>query len=154
MQHTQPYVHLLLHSADLLEEQLRLRLAKLNVTPRQARILDALDRMGAASQADLSREFDLTAASLSTMTVRLLEAGYILRTAHPDEARSNVLRLSDSGSGLLADVRAAWSDMDHLIAEKIGAEQAAQLAGLTRALRDALGGRTPGRQRKKPNENP
>ncbi len=62
MQHTQPYLHLLLHSADLLEEQLRLRLAKLNVTPRQARILDALDRMGAASQADLSREFDLTAA--------------------------------------------------------------------------------------------
>lgn len=43
-----------------------------SVTHRQARILDALDRMGDASQARLAREFNLTAASMSTMFVRHL----------------------------------------------------------------------------------
>jgi len=42
------------------------------VTHRQARILDALDRMGDASQARLAREFNLTSASMSTMFVRHL----------------------------------------------------------------------------------
>jgi DNA-binding MarR family transcriptional regulator len=147
MQHNVSYFHFLLHSADLIEDQLRQRLAKLNVTPRQARVIDALDRMGTASQADLAREFNLTAASLSTMSVRLLEAGYIVRTPHPDEARSNVLRLSDKGRDLLTDIRASWLEIDQLIAEKIGTEQAVHLGGLTRYLRDSLGGRVPGRQK-------
>jgi DNA-binding MarR family transcriptional regulator len=91
---------LLLHSAALVEERLRLRLAELGIPPRQARVLDALDRMKKASQADLAREFDLTPASMSTMTGRLLDSGLILRSPHPDEARSNVLQLSDKGMGV------------------------------------------------------
>jgi hypothetical protein len=41
--------HFLLHSAHLVEERLRKRLAQLNVQPRQARILDAIGRMGKTS---------------------------------------------------------------------------------------------------------
>lgn len=143
---TEPYtLHFLLHSAVLVEERLRLRLADLDIPPRQARILDALGRMQKASQAELAREFDLTPASMSTMTARLLHAGYISRTPHPDEARSNVLQLSDTGRGLLTEVYKAWSDIDRMIVDTMGAEKAAQLARLTHELRDALGGRGPGR---------
>ena len=145
MQHDPFHVHFLLHSADLVEEWLRQRLAKLDIRPRQARVLDALDRMGKASQAELARQFDLTPASMSTMTVRLLNAGYILRSAHPDEARSNVLELSDRGRSLLVEVHTAWREIDQMIAAQIGPERAAALAALTRELRDALGGRMPGR---------
>ena len=78
------------------------------------------------------------------MTVRLIEAGFVSREPHPDEARSNVLRLTARGRGLLSDIHAAWRDIDALIAERLGAENAETLARMTRELRDSLGGRVPG----------
>lgn len=144
MQHDDYKVHFLLHAAALIEETLRHRLANLGVRPRQARILDALDRIGEASQVELAREFDLTPASMSTMIARLLAAGYVARRIDPEEARSNIVQLSDKGRSLLDEVRVAWSDVDRVIEAKIGREEAEQLAHLTRALRDELGGRAPG----------
>ena len=149
MQHDSVSLHFLLHSATLVEERLRERLADLNISHRQARILDALDRMGRASQIQLAREFDLKPASMSTMTVRLLEAGVILRAPNPDEARSNIVQLSDKGRSLLSEIRGAWVDIDRMIESTIGTEKAEQLAVLTRELRDALGGHVPG-QAKQP----
>ena len=105
-------LHFLLHSASLVEERLRERLAEIGIRPRQARIIQALSQMEPASQATLARAFDITPASMSTMTVRLIEAGFISREAHPDEARSNVLRLTENGRGLLEDIHAAWHEMD------------------------------------------
>ncbi len=137
-------MHFLLHAADLLEDHLRRRLSRADIQPRQARVLDALDRMGSASQAALAREFDVTPASMSTMTARLMERALVSREAHPEEARSNVLRLTDRGRDLLAEIHEAWRDMDRLIEVRIGATKAAALADLTRELRDSLGGRVPG----------
>lgn len=144
MQHDQFSFHFLLHAGALVEDRLRHRLADLGVRPRQARVLDALGRMGAASQVDLARAFHITPASMSTMTARLIAAGLISRQDHPNEARSYVLRLSERGRGLLSEIHAAWRDVDRLIEETVGAENAASLATLTRALRDGLGGRAPG----------
>jgi DNA-binding MarR family transcriptional regulator len=137
-------LHFLLHSAALVEEQLRERLAEIGLRPRQARIIDALSRMEPTSQVSLAREFVITPASMSTMTVRLIEAGFISREPHPDEARSNVLRLTERGRGLLSEIHAAWRDIDVLIAERLGSEDAETLARMTRQLRDNLGGRAPG----------
>lgn len=142
---TEPYtMHFLLHSAALLEDKLRERLADIGIRPRQARIIDALSKMEPASQVSLAREFAITPASMSTMTVRLIDAGLISRESHPDEARSKVLRLTEKGRSLLSDVHAAWRDMDGLIAEQIGAAETTALARITRDLRDSLGGRVPG----------
>lgn len=137
-------LHLLLHSATLVEAQLRRRLTDLGVRPRQARVVDALERMGSASQADLAREMDVTPASMSTMAARLAEAGFVTRNPDPAEARSNVLSLTPHGRSLLSDILEAWADIDQLIVEAIGADKAADLAAATRALRDALGGHVPG----------
>ena len=59
---------------------------------------------GRASQARLAKEFDLTAASMSTMTKRLLDAGLIERRVDEREIRSNVLRLSNRGKSLLEKI--------------------------------------------------
>ncbi|WP_282026109.1 MarR family winged helix-turn-helix transcriptional regulator [Limimaricola cinnabarinus] len=142
---SQPHnMHFLLHSAALIEERLRQRLASVGVQHRQARVIDALSRMEPASQAALAREFGITPASMSTMTGRLIEAGYISRTPHPAEARSNLLRLTDTGRGLLGEIRTAWSEIDAVIEEKLGTAEAHALASLTRALRNSLGGHVPG----------
>ncbi len=137
-------LHHLLHSADLVEDVLRRRLARIAMRPRQARVIDALARMEPASQVSLARAFDITPASMSTMTARLIEAEFVTREVDPEEARGNLLRLTPRGRGLLSEIHAAWGDVDQMIAERIGADEAEALSRLTRALRDGLGGRVPG----------
>ena len=137
-------LHSLLHSADLVEDELRQRLALIGIRPRQARILDALARMEPASQIGVARTFNLTPASMSTMTARLIEAGLITREIDPSETRSNILRLTDSGRSKLTDIHKVWREIDALIAVKIGDENAASLAALASGLRNALGGHAPG----------
>ncbi|WP_405402717.1 MarR family winged helix-turn-helix transcriptional regulator [Paracoccus sp. Ld10] len=140
-------LHFILHAADLLDDSLRHRLAVVGVRPRQARIIDALARMEPASQIALAREFGITPASMSTMTARLIEAGHVMREVNPNEARAHLLRLTESGRGLLAEIHAAWRDIDQLIEDTIGAQGAAELTEHTRALRDGLGGHAPGTAR-------
>lgn len=135
--------HLLLHSANLVGEQLRLKLADIGLSQSQARVIDALARMGAVSQVTLVREFGITPASMSTMTSRLIEAGYITRKVDPAEARSNIVELTPKGRDLLAHVYAAWREIDVLIKDTLGEENTGQLAELTRSLRDQLGGKAP-----------
>ncbi|QBF33289.1 MarR family winged helix-turn-helix transcriptional regulator [Thalassococcus sp. S3] len=137
-------LHFLLHSAALIEDAVRRALVPLGLGPSQARVLDALDRLGQASQAELAQVCNITAASMSTMTMRLLAAGFIERQQDPKERRSNILRLSDRGRLLLNDIHAAWASVDRLIETSVGADKAKSIAQLTRTLRDALGGRTPG----------
>ena len=134
------HLHFLLHSAGLVEDHLRTRLAELGIRPRQARVIDALGRMGSASQADLTREFGGKAASMSTMTARFVDGGYIKRDPNPGEARSNLLGLTKKGRELLSAIHDAWCDVDRLVEEKVGIDGLSRLGELTGELRDALGG--------------
>lgn len=140
-----PFFHRFLHSADLIEAALRERLNRIGVRPKQARVIDALAHMEPTTQVALAREFHVTPASMSTMTARLIDGGFITREVDPDEARSNTLRLTERGRGLLSDIYVAWADIDAMIIAHIGADKAAQLEALTLELRNSLGGRAPGR---------
>ncbi len=108
-------------------------------------MIDALAHMEPASQVALARAFGITPSSMSTMTARLINGGYITREVDPNETRSNILRLTDRGRDLLADIHAAWGDIDAMIVARLGAGRAASLSAVTRDLRDSLGGRAPGR---------
>jgi len=136
--------HALLHACHLLDEILRENLQPLDILPRQARVLDALERMGSASQVELAREFDITAGSMSTMVSRLEKRGLIQRSRHPDERRCDVLGLSEAGRSQLEAIHRNWEAIDSCIDTAIGREKAEQLAELTTELRQALGGKIPG----------
>lgn len=140
-------IHFLLHSAALVEKAVHRALQPLGLGHSQARVLDALDRMGPSSQIELAQELKITAASMSTMTTRLLANGYVDRRQDPDEKRSNILRLSKGGVGLLSDVRSAWHSVDRLVEDVVGSKNADALFELALELRDAFGGRTPGERR-------
>jgi DNA-binding MarR family transcriptional regulator len=99
--------------------------------------------MNSVTQNDLARAFDITPASMSTMTVRLVAAGLILRKAQPNEARSNLLQLSAKGLSKLNDIRSIWFEMDHHIERLLGKDEADRLTNLTHELRDKLGGKIP-----------
>jgi len=136
-------LHGLLHSAGLVETELRRQLAPLGIQPRQAQIIDTMSRTGPISQADLVSARGGTSASMSTMTDRLLAAGYITRTVNPESRRQNILSLTDKGRELLADISKAWAAVDDAIF-KVLDDDAAVFFELARKLRDGLGGEIPG----------
>ena len=144
-----PYkFHSLLHSADILEKRLATLLTPVGITPRQARILNVLNRVGAVSQTALTEQFDVTSGSMSTMVDRLLKLGMIERRKNPEDRRGDLISITDQGTAVLHEVRDVWQEIDELIEDKLGAEKAALLSELTRELKFALGGRVPGKDLK------
>lgn len=136
--------HLLLHSADLLQEYLNAKLLTLGITSSQARVIKALNRLEKTSQIDLAREFDITAASMSTMTSRLTALGFVITQKDPVNAKRNLLSLTPKGAAIIDDIEKTWASVDDYIEELIGREKQHTLAELTQELRDSLGGHKPG----------
>ena len=136
--------HSLLHAADLLYDYLRTQLAPLEVSPQQARVVMALNRLGEMSQIDLAREFDIAAASMSTMTARLIALDLISSRKDPLNAKRNIVDLTKQGKALVDDIDRAWASVDDHMLEKMGEKDSSQLTALALSLRDALGGRRPG----------
>lgn len=99
--------------------------------------------MGPVSQVDLAAAFGVTSASMSTMTDRLLAAGYISRAVDPASRRRHVLELTDTGRTLLTGIGAVWTAVDDTIQATLGSE-AGTFFDLARRLRDGLGGTIPG----------
>ncbi len=141
-----PGFHPLLHSTHLIEERLRDLLKPLGIHGGQARCLHALDHMGEASQRMLAAEFNVSAASMSEMTKRLINNGFIEIRDNPDDKRASILSLSEKGHDLLQQVYDIWMEIDQIIINAIGGERAEQLFADSFALRNALGGKAPGRK--------
>lgn len=135
--------HLLLHSTHLLEERLRERLRPFGLHAGQARVIHALGRVDEASQRQLSSEFNVTPASMSQMTKRLVSNGFIQVRDDPQDKRSTLLSLTDKGRQLRDEVVAVWQEVDQIVIAAIGADNAEQLFAQSGRLRDALGGRAP-----------
>lgn len=138
------HFHALLHAADLVEEQLGKQLAGMNMRPKQARVLAALERLGSVPQVALAREINVTAGSMSSMVGRLENLGWLSRERDPDERRSDVLSLTKAGRSRLTGIHKAWRAMDGLIEQQLGPEKARLLSELNEELRTSLGGRVPG----------
>ncbi len=134
----------LIHVARLLEDQLRAELAPIGIGPRKARVLNILHLMGSASQAELVREFDISAASMSTMTSRLEAGGFVTRTIEGKGTHRIQLKLTKKGTDLIGEIHAAWDRVDQVIDDAIGADTAHDLATRAGELRNALGGQVAG----------
>ena len=135
--------HSLLHSADLLDKQLSALLTPLGIRPRQARILDALSRMGEVSHKALADSFSVTPGSMSTMIDRMEKAGLVRHRASRMDRRVELVSLTKHGAKTLEDVWIVWAQLDDIIFDKLGGEKVTQLTVLTRELKYALGGQVP-----------
>ena len=134
----------LIHAARLLEDRLREELAPIGIGPRKARVMNVLHLMGSASQAELVREFDISAASMSTMTSRLIAGGFVQRTIDDDASGRVQLSLTEMGAGLIDQIHEAWLRVDRVMEEAIGEGKAHELATLSGELRNAMGGEVAG----------
>lgn len=140
---------LLAHCGHLLDECQRELLTPLGIHAGQARVLHALNRMGQASQRSLAKEFHISAASMSQMTKRLIGNGLVETQDNPKDGRASLLSLTPEGEVLLAKVFDVWAEVDQIVIDAIGEDNATQLFANAHGLRDALGGRAPGSKEKR-----
>ncbi|NUR63513.1 MAG: MarR family transcriptional regulator [Catenulispora sp.] len=82
----------------------RLRAAQ-GLTLGQFEFLDLIDRTPDCRVLDIATDVAITVGAVSKAIDRLAAAGWCTRTAHPDDRRSSILRLTPSGEQVLAASR-------------------------------------------------
>jgi DNA-binding MarR family transcriptional regulator len=72
----------------------------------QARLLGTIDDRGEARISDLAALDHCAQPTMTTQVRRLESAGLVARTPDPDDARAVRIHITETGSGMLAQVRA------------------------------------------------
>lgn len=106
------------------------------VSQAEAHVLAHL-ASGAASVAELHRSFGHKRSTLSSVLNRLEERGLIERRINPDDRRSFMIELTDTGSRVARAVRTSLERLERRVRKRLGDAGADQLARLLGAIADA-----------------
>jgi DNA-binding MarR family transcriptional regulator len=131
--------HPVLHAAHLLEEKLRGELIDAQLQPRQARLLDAIARLGPIQQGVLARRLHVSPPSMSVMITRLVRADLVVREAGPSNVKDLFIHLTPKGEALLPAIHAAWQHLDAELFHVLGTENAQNFSQSGLKLRDHFG---------------
>ena len=93
-------------------------------------VLRILDARGTSRVNDIAEELVITVGGTSKLIDRLEASGHCIRRANPDDRRSSLIELTESGRTILA---AATVDFDAALADRLGGS--ADIADLTERLR-------------------
>lgn len=106
------------------------------VSLSQMSVLKRLDRLGAATAADLARAEKIRPQSVIATVNSLRAEGYVTRTPHPTDGRQLLVSLTDRGRALVRERReAGHSRIAELIAGRLTAEEQRLLAEAVPLLR-------------------
>ena len=114
------------------------RQAEFDVPPAQARLLAQIDELGPARIGDLAVADHTSQPTMSAQVGRLEQAGWVVRSADPADARVSLISLSPSGARALADVRRARSAVVAPVIARLGPADRERLADAVEVLRDLL----------------
>jgi DNA-binding MarR family transcriptional regulator len=102
-------------------------LACVDLTSTQYSILVHVDEIGAAAMKDLVRALAMERTSVVRALQPLARDGFVVIGADRDDARRNVVRLTDAGRAKLADAVPVWQQAQAEFESRFGAGLAAQL---------------------------
>jgi DNA-binding MarR family transcriptional regulator len=77
----------------------------LTLTIAQVRSLFLIDREGSTNFRNLAAALGVTPANMTGVVDRLVEQGLVSRQENPEDRRMTLLRVTDKGSALIADLR-------------------------------------------------
>ena len=92
----------------------------------------------APSQKEIAASFDVTPAAVAMSLNKLEEKGYIERFHIGDDRRTNYVRISEKGAGVLEQTRAMCEEADKAMFKDIGAEDIEKLTELLDKMKDNL----------------
>ncbi len=107
------------------------RLKGLGLYPGQEFVMMQLWDVGPVRQSELIKAVELDPSTVTKMLQRLEHTGHVRRRPDPDDRRAVLVEATENSCALLADVTAAWSELEeHTVAGLDTAER----AELTRLL--------------------
>lgn len=109
--------------------------AACGLTTSQAAALTVIAQSGPTSQKQVADTLAQRESAITTMAVRLLNAGYITRHVSPTDARAWELDVTDAGRTALAQASASFGHINDVLDASFTAAQMKSLAtGLTEVL--------------------
>ncbi|MBI4557917.1 MAG: MarR family transcriptional regulator [Candidatus Hydrogenedentes bacterium] len=96
---------------------------------------------GGLSQVDLSRMMLVNRANITTLIDRMEKAGLVKRTPAPADRRSNIVRLTARGKGLVRRVEGAYIQEVSRIVGALDNDELSKLVGMLERVRWSLTGR-------------
>ncbi len=113
-------------------------LRPLELTAPQFAVLNAVNTDTGISNADLARTAFVTPQTMQGILVNLERAGLIIRSPHPRHGRILCSALTDEGRQVLMQARRRVQEVEDVLAEAVGPENAAQFAEALSRCSDRL----------------
>ena len=114
-------------AARLITKMYEDRLSRVDLTSTQFSILVYVDEVGAASMKDLVEAMAMERTSVIRALQPLERDGLVAIGPHEEDARRNVVRLTDAGRARLAEAVPVWQEAQAEFESRFGAELAGQL---------------------------
>jgi DNA-binding MarR family transcriptional regulator len=107
---TAELIERLLYRRDVAIARQRATLARsLGLTDVEMLALVHVREQRALAPAQIARLLDLSSGGATALVQRLERAGHVVRTPHPTDRRSTLIRLSDQTAGRLAEAQAGFT---------------------------------------------
>jgi MarR family transcriptional regulator, organic hydroperoxide resistance regulator len=140
---TKPTLHLLLHSARLVEDRIRRGLENQGIHHGQGRILTALREHGPQLVSELARGLEIAQPTATILIKRLETVGLVARRRIDGLSGGVRVTLTDAGVTAADFTQTVWEAVEIDLQAVFTREQNRILHELLRTLRNALGGDDP-----------
>jgi len=117
-------------AARLITKMYEDHLSRVGLTSTQFSILVYVDEIGTASMKDLVEAMVMERTSMIRALQPLARDGLVVIGPHEEDARRNVVRLTDAGRAKLAQAIPVWQQAQAEFESRFGAELAGQLRGV------------------------
>jgi len=114
-------------AARLITKMYEDHLARVDLTSTQFSILVYVDEIGTASMKDLVEAMVMERTSVIRALQPLARDGLVVIGPHEDDARRNVVRLTDAGRAKLAEALPVWQTAQAEFESRFGAGLAGEL---------------------------
>jgi DNA-binding MarR family transcriptional regulator len=118
--------------------RVRRAIRPLGLGAQQFLVLEQLQMLGEASQAELADALGIDRSNLAAIAAELADRGLVERTRHEVDRRRYVLRLGRAGERLLRRARGAIAVAENDLLGTLGDQEREQLYALLRRLADGV----------------
>lgn len=139
---------LLVTATTMVEQQLHARLLSnghVGVRPAHYAVFRHLDK-GGSRISTLAAAAGMTAQSMGELVTDLERMGYLQRSRDPSDGRARIVFATEMGQRALESAAASLSEIETVLAERLGEQHLAELKSKLSELPDALEGGVPSDQ--------
>ncbi|MEQ4306086.1 MarR family transcriptional regulator [Plantactinospora sp. B6F1] len=129
--------------AVTVEHYMQAGLAARGLTRARATVIWHLHRQGPATQQQLARTIGVTARNITALVDGLAEAGFVRRDPHPDDRRAVLVRLTDAGEAVTAQLTADYQAGSARLFTGLPPEQVRQFLAMMETVATRLSANQP-----------